>query len=249
MSTPTGITRVTCTSGTFSALESGIDLGALVTVASTRPYLVWEATGEVLLADPYTVTVAAGEEISIPLIPTDLTGWTLNGLPLDLADGEHSHGYNITVQATVTIEGSTRKVGSPLAYSRVVVPADTVGSLDLDTALVTTAGNGGTITLPSIIATLNELLAALDTTDTALTAVFDDLDSAFRAALLATNALGATFEDPTYDGVGNLTAWIEGGIECSATYDPATGNMSTLTVGDTTRTFTYDSQGRLEEIA
>lgn len=184
MSTPAGITRIPCTSGAFSAMESGSDLGAIITVAATRPALVWSATGEVLLADPYTLTVAPGEEISIPLIPTDLTGWTLNGLPLDLAEGEHSHGYTITVQATLTSDGATRKVGNPLTYTRVVVPADTVGALDLDAALSTTAATGGTLTLPALAVAL---LAAIERAE----ALGASYDSAVAEALASGPLTGA----------------------------------------------------------
>lgn len=56
-------------------------------------------------------------------------------------------------------------------------------------------------------------------------------------------SLNPTYGSMVYEG-GNLVSWIQNGIACSATYD-ANGNVQTLTVGGTTRTFDYDSDGNL----
>ncbi len=47
------------------------------------------------------------------------------------------------------------------------------------------------------------------------------------------------------DADGNWTSWTEAGVACSATYDPGTGNMATLTVAGVTRTFSYDANDNL----
>jgi lysophospholipase L1-like esterase len=203
MSTPAGITRIDCTLGVFSAQESGADLGAVVTVTASRPALVWAATGEVLFSDPYTVTAADGGAITVPLIPTDLAGWLIGGLPLEIADGEHTHTYDIKVQPVATVaEGKTRKVGEPVYYKRVVVPADTDGALDLDTSAEVSSPAGGTVTVPDLVSGLAAAVAADadraetaaaaaeavgDTNDTIMAGVAADTDSDFYAVQTATS--------------------------------------------------------------
>lgn len=204
MSTPAGITRIDCTLGVFSAQESGADLGAVVTVTASRPALVWAATGEVLFSDPYTISAADGGAITVPLIPTDLDGWLVGGLPLEIADGEHTHTYDIKVQPVATVaEGKTRKVGEPVYYKRVVVPADTEGALDLDTSAEVSSPAGGTVTVPDLVSGLAAAVAADadraetaaaaaeavgDTNDTIMAGVAADTDSDFYAVQTATSA-------------------------------------------------------------
>lgn len=149
MSTPAGITRRTLTADVLSTIESGADLGAVITAHATVPDLVWTATGEHLIADPATDTAAPGDAAEIDLIPTDLAGWAINGSPVDVTGGRPSHAYTISVQPfRLNPTGGHTSVGNAFTYKNVLVPSGD-DALDLST-LVQWTGDAGVVTLSRI---------------------------------------------------------------------------------------------------
>lgn len=149
MSTPAGITRRAVVVDLVSSIEAGEDLGVIVTVRSTVPELVWASTGDMLVSDVETVIGTPATQAQVPLIPTDLAGWTINGSPVDVSGGKQSHAYMVSVQPyRLNNVGGRIAVGSALTYKNVVVPSGT-DPIPLD-SLVEWSGDAGVVTLSKL---------------------------------------------------------------------------------------------------
>lgn len=155
MPLPAGIPTIPCSIGVGFGLEDvgTVALGVIVKVESSVRGLVWAATGDPGVSDPYTITVAPGSltsSVDFSLIPTDLAGWLLNGAPVDASGGKQSHTYTISVQWTKAQSVGTIpvRVGAPFVWRNLVVPQATAGTLDLDRAPSTSDANGTPIVLP-----------------------------------------------------------------------------------------------------
>jgi len=131
MSTPPGITRILATSGTWSTLEEGADRAFEVTVESSVPRLVWAATGQGVFSEAWVQTVQAGSAATIPLVPTNLPGWLINGAGVDVSGGKHSHTYTVTIKP-LDARGKPVK-GKDIKITGVVVDKDGPATIDLDT--------------------------------------------------------------------------------------------------------------------
>jgi hypothetical protein len=68
------------------------------------------------------------------------------------------------------------------------------------------------------------------------------IGTAMRAAYVSRNPVVTV---TSIDADGNLLAWTEDGVAHSATYDPATGNVATMTVAGITRTYIFDADNNL----
>jgi hypothetical protein len=129
--------------GTFATLESGASVASQMTITASQPFMSW-GDGNVYLSQPMVVTANAGVEIVVPLIPTNLSGWTLNGSIVDVSGGKQSHTYKITVKG---LDGSTQ-VGRDITYNNVVVPNGS-GTIDLDLVASYTGVTGDQVLVPS----------------------------------------------------------------------------------------------------
>lgn len=164
MPTPAGITRRDVSFGQLFGNESDADLSADVTVTASEPMLVWDATGDCAISDPITMNMPAADELIVPLIPTDLTGWTKAGVPVS-ASPNPTHVYTVTIKPKKGVQ----RIGPPITYRNLVVPSG-AGVLDADRAAVWT-GASGTVTGP-----LTEMAEAA--VAAALAEIMDDIANA-----------------------------------------------------------------------
>lgn len=182
MPTPAGITRRLVSFGTLFGNESDADLSADVTVIASEPLLVWDATGDCAISDPYTVTLPAAGSIEIPLIPTDLEGWTKSGVPVS-ASPNPTHVYTITIQP----RKDNVRAGTPIVYRNLVVPSG-AGVLDADKSAVWTGPSGvvtGPLTEMAEAAVAAAAADLLETNDVLVEGFVSDPGSVTRAALNA----------------------------------------------------------------
>lgn len=133
--------------GTLASNEAGDDLGAVVTVTASVPALVWQETGESLVSVTLSEKFDPDEELLVPLIPSDLSGWLLNGEAIVVDSTQPaSHVYDVTIQAQ---DQNGAPVGSPIRADGLLVPSGT-GKYDASSFIRYTGPTGVTISIPDL---------------------------------------------------------------------------------------------------
>ncbi|WGL50630.1 glycosyl hydrolase family 28-related protein [Nocardioides sp. BP30] len=130
-----------------------------ITVTSSRPFMTWAATGAGALGDSEVISIEPGVEQTFTLPVTDSSGWLIGGLPVDVTGGKQSHVYNLTLRPWMYGALGVKKYASAtITLTGVAVPSGS-GTLDLDKAVATAGSQGGTVTIPDLVADLQASVA------------------------------------------------------------------------------------------
>lgn len=236
MTWPAGVVLRTCSLGPDFGIVSGEDYGCDVIVSVSRPTMTWGATGSGGIGDTKTLSFDPGQEVTFQLPVTDQEGWYIGGLPVDVSDGKQSHLYNLTIKPWIYGSlGRKTYSNATLTLSNLAVPTGD-GMLDLDLSVATSGAQGGTVTIPSLVADLRGAvessadaaaasataaqsaaqqahdISGIDTSDGVVTALIADDGSTTTAQLKA--AVAGYISDPNPDPATNpVPGALNGAIE------------------------------------
>ena len=112
-------------------------------------------------SDPKTVDGILGSELSLELIPCDISGFrTQNNQIIDVSvPGSYTHLYNILVSKYKMVGSKKVLVGAPREYLNVFIPTGDGSPIDLDTLLPVGTQAGGVVQVPD---TWNQRVAAAE---------------------------------------------------------------------------------------
>jgi parallel beta-helix repeat protein len=212
VSWPTGVVLRTCSLGPDFGIVSGEDYGCDIVVSVSRPTMTWGATGSGGIGDTETLSFDPGQEVTFQLPVTDQEGWYIGGLPVDVSDGRQSHVYTLTIKPWIygSLGRKTYSNATPTLSNLAVPTGD--GVLDLDLSVATSGAQGGTVTIPSLVA---DLQGAVESYADAAAASATAAESAAQQAHDISNI------DTTDDAVSVLVGDPSAGPKTSAALNAA----------------------------
>jgi hypothetical protein len=200
VSWPSGVVLRTCSLGPDFGIVSGEDYGCDIVVSVSRPTMTWGATGSGGIGDTETLSFDPGQEVTFQLPVTDQEGWYIGGLPVDLGDGKQSHVYTLTIKPWIYGSlGRETYSSATLTLSNLAVPTGD-GTLDLDLSVATSGAQGGTVTIPSLVADLQGAVESYaDAAAASATAAESAAQTAHDISNIATTdaAMTTVATDPT----------------------------------------------------
>jgi hypothetical protein len=204
---PAGLPTRQCSLGPDFGIVTGADYGVDIDVTMSRSYMTWGPTGSGAVGDTKTISIEPGQEQTFALVPTDLDGWYVDGMPVDMSGGKQSHVYTLDIKPWVYDARNAKKYARTEAkLTNLVIPSGD-GVLDLDKATSVSGAQGGTVTIPDLLANLR---AEVDAYKAQLEAVATAPTDAFVAARVA---------DDTSATAGALDARIDQSI-VNLAFDP-----------------------------
>jgi hypothetical protein len=182
---PAGLPTRQCSLGPDFGVVTGADYGVDIDVTMSRSYMTWGPTGAGAVGDTKTISIEPGQEQTFALVPTDLDGWYVDGMPVDMSGGKPSHVYTLDIKPWVYDARNAKKYARTEAkLTNLVIPSGD-GVLDLDKATSVSGAQGGTVTIPDLLASLR---AEVDAYKAELEAVAAAPTDAFVAARVADDA-------------------------------------------------------------
>ncbi|MGI6878849.1 hypothetical protein [Microbacterium sp. gxy059] len=181
MAWPDGVPTRLVTAGRGLSIERGRGLGVSLTVASSRPLLIWAATGDRFGTDPASTHAGPGGPVELYLPCTDTPGWLdEHGREIDVSEPDtFTHRYTADLWLT---DGNRRELTGTRRRVEFILPAGD-GPLDLDSGIEAGTVEGEPIVIPPEWGTVVEEARA--SADAAAASAVDAKNEADRAQAIA----------------------------------------------------------------